>query len=178
MTRNQPPIINGPVICTWLMNKQKSHFPPQSLESYPTESHFQRHQWHNRLIFGSLATERSSRKESLISILGPERCHSSIHAVQRLIITAQLNWAHCCRVCKPALYADCFMSFESKILKKTYHHSFVLLSVYRLACIDDYYIRRSLISGFCVEDKWKTKGNGVKMRKRLMSKHFICGAKH
>lgn len=74
------------------------------------------------------------------------------------------------------------MSCESKTLKKTYHHSFVLVSVYGPFSIDDYYIRRSLISGFCVEDKWKNKRRAqhgeIKMRKRLMSKHFNYGVKY
>lgn len=156
-------------------------FPPQSLESYPTERHFQRHQRHNWLILGP---ERQSAplEESLISSLRPKQSYSPIHAVQWLIITAQLNWTHCWRACKPALYADWFMSCESETLRKTYHHSFVLVSVYRPLCIDDYCIRTSLISGFCVEDKWKNKRkeehSEIRWRKRLMSKHFNYRVKY
>lgn len=165
VTCNQLPIINGPVICTWLLNKQKSHCPPQSLESYPTEWHFQHHQWYNRLILGP-KRQKTPSEESLISFLWAKHCYSLNHAVQWIIITAQLNCTHCCRACKPVLSADWFMSCESKILKKTYHHSFVLVSVYGPFSIDDYYIGRSLISGFCVEDKWKTKGKRSAVRSK------------
>lgn len=44
---------------SWL--KQKLHFPPQSLESYPTEWHFEPHQRYNWLILGP---ERHRKKTS------------------------------------------------------------------------------------------------------------------
>lgn len=157
VTCNQQPVINDPVICTWLLNKQKSHGPPQSLESYPTEWHFQHHQWYNWLILEP-ERQKTPSEESLISFLWAKHYYSLNHTVQWIIITDQLNWTLCCRACKLVSSADWFMSCESKILRKTYDHSFVLVCVYRPLSIEDYYIKGSLIRGFCVEDKWKTKG--------------------
>lgn len=122
VTCNQLPIINGPVICTWLLNKQKSHAPtffspPQSLESYPTEWHFQNHQWYNWLILGP-ERQITPSEESLISFLWAKHYYSLNPAVRWIIITAQLNWTHCCRASEPVLSADWFVSCESKILRK------------------------------------------------------------
>lgn len=112
--------------------------------------------------------------------LGAKHCYYMNQAVPWIITTAQLNWTRCCGACTPVLSADWFMTCESEILKKTYHHSSAVVSVYRPLSVDDYYITRSLISGFCVEDKWKTKAQcgAIKMRKRLMNKHFNYGVKY
>lgn len=69
--------------------------PPQSLESYPTEWHFQHHQRYNWLILGP-GRQKTPSKGSLISFLWAKHWYSLNHAVQWIIITAQLNWTHCC----------------------------------------------------------------------------------
>lgn len=123
--------------------------------------------------FWDLSGGKTPSEGSLISFPQAKQCPSLNQAVQWIIITARLNWTHCCRAGKPVLSADWFMSCESKILQKTYHHSFVLLSVYRPLSIDDYYIERSLISGFCVQDKWKTKGRRCAARSKRESAWWV-----
>lgn len=123
--------------------------------------------------FWDLSGRKTPSEGSLISFPQAKQCPSLNQAVQWIIITARLNWTHCCRAGKPVLSADWFMSCESKILQKTYHHSFVLLSVYRPLSIDDYYIERSLISGFCVQDKWKTKGRRCAARSKRESAWWV-----
>lgn len=73
--------------------------------------------------------------------------------------SAQFDSLFLCR--RACLSVDWFVSCESKILKKTYHHSFVWTVVYRPLAIDDYCIERSLISGFCLEDKWGKKTSAL-----------------
>lgn len=149
--------------------------PSHTLESYPTEWHFHHHQRYNWLILGP-EEQRTPSSESLISFLWAKYCNYLNYSIQWIIITVQLNWTHCFQAGNPVLSADWFMSYESKILKKTYHHSFVWASVYKPLSIFDNYIQRSLISSFCVEDKWKNNSQAQtsknKMRKCLMSKHF------
>lgn len=71
------------------------------------------------------------RRKAWSASFWAKHCYSLNHAVQWIIITAQLNWTHCSPACKSVLSADWFMSCESKMLKKPYHHSFALVSVYR-----------------------------------------------
>lgn len=93
----------------------------------------------------------AASKESLIRPLQANHCYFTPFMT---LIPAQLNWTYCFRAGKLVLCVDWLVSFESKILKKTYHHPFAWAVVYRLPSIDDDCIERSLISGFCVEDKW------------------------
>lgn len=172
VTCNQHSVINGPVICTWLLNKQKSHSPPQSLESYPTEWHFEHHQWYNWLILGP-ERQKSLSEESLISFLWAKHYYSLNHAVQWIIITAQFNWTYCCRGCQPVFSIDLFMSYKRKILRKTYHHSFVLVCVYRPLSIEDYYdLKLVALVWKTNESKSQAQCSAIKMRQCMMSKHF------
>lgn len=189
VTCNQLPIISALVSApgSLLNRKKKNATPPthpQSLESYPAEWHFHHHhQWYNGLILGPRGEENSLRWKLdqfppglniTVSEAGRgegrgggsmNHNHSSAH------------WNHCFEKGQPVLSADWFVSCESRMLQKqAYHHSIVHGSVCRALSIDDCYIERSLISGFCGGDKWENKreaqwGEG-KMRKRSTSKHF------